>query len=720
MGSKKSVVIGYKYYMGIHMGACRGPVDELVEITADGKQIYKGNANQTQTIYIDKPGLFGGEKKEGGIQGSLHLMMGEKTQQAPSALKSMLGGDVPAFRGIVSLFYDGLIAAMNPYIKPWKIRLRRTTKGWDGDNTWYAGKATIPLKDGQIHAMNPAHIIYECLTNRDWGGGMDRSLLSDASFRLAADRLAQEGFGLCIRWTRQEAVKSFVETIVNHIGASLYQSRFDGLFYLDLIRDDYDVDSLPYFDEENGLLTIEEDDNGASSGAVNELILRWHDPITDNDRQWRERNLAAIHSDGQVITTSLDYSGIPTEELAGRVANRELAQRAANLKRFKVKLDRRGWRIEPGKPLRISSKRRGINNLIVRAGRVEDGTLSSGEMTITVVQDVFGMPAQSISEAQPPQWVAPDRTPQVAYKRKLIERNWRDIVSMTTEAEVNLIPSTACYLTSLAIKPTSLHQNYDLETRVGVGAWENKDTASFAELLRLSIAIDALNNTLFVSGDMLVLSDVEVGSAAIIGDEIVRIDYIDVAAGQIKVGRGCVDTVPTAHDAGSEIWFYDDTVGIDQTEYAPSTTVQARVITRTSEATLNPVLAAIDSLTMQQRQARPYPPANVKINGEYYPSQVQGSIIITWAHRDRLLQADQMIDYYMQSIGPEPETTYTVRLLRKDNNTLLASTTAMAATTTTIETDYQGEVVLELYSERNGLRSWQSNKITFAYTPSEM
>lgn len=76
-----------------------------------------------------------------------------------------------------------------------------------------------------------------------------------------------------------------------------------------------------------------------------------------------------------------------------------------------------------------------------------------------------------------------------------------------------------------------------------------------------------------------------------------------------------------------------------------------------------------------------------------------------------MLQEDQMIDYYMQSIGPEPKTTYTVRLLRKDNNTLLASTTAIDATTTTLETDYQGEVVLDLYSERNGLRSHQTQRL---------
>jgi len=40
MGSKKSVTIGYRYYLALHMGFCRGPVDELVQINVGGKEAF--------------------------------------------------------------------------------------------------------------------------------------------------------------------------------------------------------------------------------------------------------------------------------------------------------------------------------------------------------------------------------------------------------------------------------------------------------------------------------------------------------------------------------------------------------------------------------------------------------------------------------------------------------------------------------------------------------
>ncbi|MCY1509542.1 hypothetical protein D9M68_438910 [compost metagenome] len=42
MGAKKSVVIGFKYYLGIHMGLGRS-VNELVEIEAGGKKAWIGS-----------------------------------------------------------------------------------------------------------------------------------------------------------------------------------------------------------------------------------------------------------------------------------------------------------------------------------------------------------------------------------------------------------------------------------------------------------------------------------------------------------------------------------------------------------------------------------------------------------------------------------------------------------------------------------------------------
>ncbi|WP_434967894.1 MobA/MobL family protein, partial [Pseudomonas aeruginosa] len=57
-----------------------------------------------------------------------------------------------------------------------------------------ADKHAAALEAGdQVKAMNPAHILFECQTNRDWGRGKDRGLLDQASYRKAADTLFAEG-----------------------------------------------------------------------------------------------------------------------------------------------------------------------------------------------------------------------------------------------------------------------------------------------------------------------------------------------------------------------------------------------------------------------------------------------------------------------------------------------------------------------------------------------
>jgi hypothetical protein len=632
MGSKK-VTIGYKYYMGIHMGLARGPIDALVEISAGGKTAWKGNQTTSGVIQINQPNLFGGEKKEGGIQGPLTVMMGEPTQTPPAGLVSLLqsvgGPDVPGFRGIATLHYDGLVSAMNPYIKPWKMRIRRTTAGWDG-GAWYQNKAAIALDDGNgnaIIAMNPAHIIYQCLTDRDWGGGIDRSRLNDASFKAAADALYIEGFGLCLRWNRQGSVANFIQTVIDHVGGMLLQSRFDGLLALKLIRDDYDPASLPLFTEDSGLLGIDQDDNAATDGAANEIIINYVSPIDGEQRQWRERNLAAITSARQILSQTIEYPGLPTAALAGRVAVRELIARSGHLKRVKVRLDRRGYNIQSGDVFRISSPRRGIQSMVVRAGRVEDGTLDQGGMTITAIQDVFGLPATAMSVAPPPGWTPPDRTPQPIVTRRLIEATWRDLAANFDPANLDLIAAdpTPGWLGMLAAQPTGLSTGFILQTRVGSAAWEDHEEDGFAPcgLLVADMPI-AATATAFALTNGINLDWLQIGDALLIDHEIVRLLTWNPVTASGTLARGCVDTVPVAHAAGARLWSLDDAAYIP-TSWTRNTTVQARALTQTSSGQLDPALAGTDSLLLVARQARPYPPGNFRINASAYPTTVGGT-----------------------------------------------------------------------------------------------
>ena len=121
-------------------------------------------------------------------------------------------------------------------------------------------------------------------------------------------------------------------------------------------------------------------------------------------------------------------------------------------------------------------------------------------------------------------------------------------------------------------------------------------------------------------------------------------------------------------------------------------------------------------MLMAQRQYRPYPPGKLQIGGVAYPAAVEGDVVLTWTHRDRVLQADQVVDTTQANIGPEAGTTYSARLLRADTNAVLVSQTALTGTTTTLTTTYVGAVIVELWSVRGGLDSYQRHRWTIAHT----
>jgi len=683
VGKGKKVVIGYRYYLGIHIGLGRGPIDELVEIKVGDRTAWSGSVTGNQTIQINAPNLFGGDKGEGGIQGSLDVMMGAPTQAVNTRLAAMLGGLVPAFRGIATLFFDGLVCSLNPYPKSWSIRRRRVLQGWDG-GTWYAAKAVVWLAGNSIKAMNPSHILYECLTNRDWGRGLDRSRLDDASFTAAADKLHAEGFGLCLRWTRQDALSSFVSAVLNHIGATLFVSRTTGKLVLRLIRDDYNPDTLPLFTYDSGLLGIDDDDAAASDKAINEQVVKYRDPVTNDDKRVRVQNLAAIQATRNVFSQTTEYVGIPTADLALRVAQRDLRSYSGITKRFRVRLDRRGYAVEPGGVFRISDPARGIAAMVLRAGRIEGGVLTRGEITITAVQDVFGLPATSYVDVQPSGWTPPDTTPRAVVNRVLMEVPYRELVRLVDPANFALIPATVGYLGVLANKPTSLSMSFVTSTRVGSsGALVDRDTGDFCPNGLLPAAIGPAATTASVIGGV-DLDQVNIGGAALIDTEIVRVVAFNANSGALTLARGCADTVPTAHASGARIWFCEDVLGGDTTEYSVGVTVQAKLLTITSAGPLDPALAPTDSLVMAQRHYRPYPPGNLKINGTAYPDLISGALSLSWSHRDRTLQADQLVDTTQGDIGPETGVTYTLRLYG-EANTLLRTESGLTATSYTYQ-----------------------------------
>lgn len=719
--SSKPQTIGHRYFLGIHWGLAKA-LNGIREIRVGDRRAWAGDAQGQARWLIPASSLFGGDQGEGGVYGTIDLMQGWEDQPVNPRLKRMLGSAlVPAHRGCATAFFDGLVCSMNPYPKPWMFRVWRTTADWDDDIVFYPSRVVIPLNSGSIAAANGAHIIYEAITNRDWGRGRSRSRIHEASFRAVADTLYAEGFGLCICWRRQDGVASLVQSVLDHIGGVLIDDLATGQISLKLIRNDYDVASLPLFDEDNGLLAIEADEAADGAGAVNEVMVKFKNMQLGGAEDYvRIQNLAGIQSVGAVIPETIDYPHIPTPTLAARVAQRDLAAKSAGVRRFKVRTDRRGASVMPGDVIRVRSLARGYAQLVLRVGRADYGTLQAGACTFNCVIDSYGLPATSYVSVGEPTINPPSTQPLPATIRRILELPYRDLAANLPPERMSAVTPTSGALALLARRPSHGALGYYLLTRVGAAAFGAVDEGDWCPTAQITADLAHLTTSARITYQTDCTS-VRVGSVGLIDDEIVRVDAFDIDTGEIQLGRGCSDTVPAKHLKGARIWFYGLDAAVDPTDYTSGVTVQAKAQTRTTSGLLDAGLAPTDSLTLSGRQYRPYPPGSLRINGEAYPTEVEGNIAVSWAHRDRLTQADQLVDTTAGNMGPEADTTYTCRLLRADTNAVLLSQAGITGTTHTFTPDfdsYAGAVIVELWAVRGALASLQRHAWQFlAYPP---
>ncbi len=215
------------YFLGFHMVLCYGPIDTLIKIMADERDLYTNDVKNSATIKISKPDFFGGLDKGGGIDGHADIMMGEAAQVANSYLASKQSGPQPAYRGVVSVVYKGgEICANNTNVAPWSFKVKRIKRGWQDDDVWYPSKAVIGSGD-----MNVAHIIYECITNKAWGMGYPVESVNDAAFRIAADYYFDVQMGLSLQWVRESPIEDFMRQVIDHC-FGIFGLDNDGKFVL--------------------------------------------------------------------------------------------------------------------------------------------------------------------------------------------------------------------------------------------------------------------------------------------------------------------------------------------------------------------------------------------------------------------------------------------------------------------------------------------------------
>lgn len=704
----KKITVGYWYGLGIHFGICHGPVDAVQQITIDDRVAWTGNITATHTgtdytqgsasnrsnsllrlipqpapgvndpIFIDQPELFGGIKKEGGLVGRLGVCMGDPTQGKNAFLQSMIGANIPAFRGILGLVWNGRVSANNPYLKPWAVKVKRILQGWHGGAAWYSAKATITNAAGDD--MNPAHMVYQTHTDPDWGMGYPAESINDSNFRAVADTLYNEGFGLSMLWNQQGTIESFQSIVMNHIGGIFRNNPTTGLFEIKLIRNDYNPATLPSFDTSNS--TLESFQRVAIGETVNEVTVTYTDPVTSKNTSVTVHNLANIQSQGGIVPKSIHYSGIRSATLAARVAMRDLTALSTPLAKIRLTTNRTAWDILPGDVFKLDWTPLGISGVVYRVLNVSMGTLESGRIQIDAAEDVFGLPSATYVGQEAVGWVEPGSVPAASPVRLVTEMPYWDLARNLSQADLAYLTPTSGYLAVTSKAPSSDSLDAILWTRTSGGTYAETGEAPHCPTAVLNGAIGKTETAIpYLSGVSLEL--LEGAGYLVMNGEYMRLDAINPTLATLTVARGALDTVPKNHADGEVIFFADGFMSSDAIEYSETEIAQAKIQTQTGRGVLDLSITPEDSVTMAARQARPYPPGKLRINGAAYPVAIMGDLVVTWAHRDRTLQTAYVVTQDEANIGPEAGVTYTVNVYG-DGGTLLHTEAGVTGTSYTL------------------------------------
>lgn len=745
--------IGYWYDLDLLATLCHGKVDadtdfELTELRFGDRTAWQGLVTQSGTISVYKSELFGGETREGGVNGQIDIMMGTLTQPVneflgTSVRLSGITGDVPAYRGEMNLFFRGVTAvnpefaasgifvktpttppfnftsifgkpilqprafrwsAMNPYFKPFKALLGRYWKGW------YPTKARIGDQ------ANAAHIIVESINNSEWGMGYPLADLDLVKCQDVADTLYDEGFGLGLIWRQQTSIQEFLNLVLQHINAVINTDRTTGKLFPRLIRNDYDVETLLELNPSNSML--ESYSRPTFGETVNEITLKFTTPEGTTDAV-TVHDLASITSNqSQIVNQTIELPGIQDAALAARIAQRELDSRSKPICKLSIITNRIAFNLYEGEVFKFSWPEHGIEQMICRVVDVDLGSLQNNVITIEAIEDVFGLPLASYVNPQPGGWIDPTSQPIASPLRYITETPYYDLARGLSEADLATVDPTDCFVDVFAKEPSRDALDYNLWTASGSADVEQRGTGSHSPVATLTVAAIKEESSVLTLSDItdIIASLSSENEYVVINGEYSRITDYNATANTLTVDRGVLDTVPKDHAIGSNVFLGDDNIGRDRISYVSAETVKVRVQTKTSQGVLDITVAPQDTYTFLGRQYRPYPPGQFRVNTLAYPANIDGVLTVTYATRNRLTQLADMVAQGFGSITPEVGTTHRLRIY--NGLTLVRTYSGVVTTTITYATDdavADGCLAmprLVLDSQRDGVDSWQPHDLT--------
>lgn len=687
--------------------------------------VASGAITHGETFPINRPNLFGGnELGNGGIGGTLQFFSGTDDQVASSYLEPFqripaVTGDAPAYRDTCYLAPVGgpLYIGNSTTIKPWRLVVRRTPNP-------LALTSDRHIVNGRD--ANPANVLYEVLTSEEYGCGIDSGSIDTAGFVTAANTLYTEGNGFSMLLDRQEDIGDMVRRIEQQIDAVVFFDATSNLWRLKLIRDDFDVETVPAITETTNLVELLSFTRGTFEGTKNQVRV----PCVDPEDNYKEtfglaQDMANRLTVGRVTSTSVTHPGVKSRTLANALAWREIRTIAYPLASATVVVTRDLYGVLPGDVVTLTLE--GdlmVDALPMRVRGADYGELLDNRITLELVQDVFRATAGVFADPPLTGWTRPTAEVEAipADEQFVIEApralNLRDsegvapiddrlFVAARRQASEALIEITA--RSSAGVPSGGFDVVGEVYGFVEIGELASGlSVGSAYPLTSLTITPGASTQ------DELLEAFSEFGSAfgavelgtdlptlCLVGSEFFLVSSATDSGANVvfsNVYRGVLDSVQEEHAAGAPVFLLFAGAGRSSNAFTPGHNVDVRLIPASATDRVDSGDAVEVEIVMDNRARRPYAPASFDINGTRLDTtnvdlDASGSGEDVGVLIDEVVRRDfRAVDEVAALLADAESTTVdfpaanatTIELRARDGVTTLATVTGISGTSGTI------------------------------------
>lgn len=634
-----NVIRGYKYRLGVQFALCRGEVDSIEKMWIGDTEIdINGPITHGNSFTIDCEDLFGGDELgQGGVSGTLVFYSGTKTQSVSSYLAQFQqeGGDTPRYTGTcyIAPQTENIYLGNATQIKPWAFELKRIPDGLS-----LGSLATVNGSDA-----NPANVIYEILTDTEWGLGFDPADIDTVNMAAVGTTLEDEGNGFSYIMDRPTTAADLLRLVEQQIDGVVYQDRTDGLWKINLARDDYSIGSVPEITAAK-MTKLVSFSRGSWEDTTNQVRIKFNDR-SDNYKvtYGLAQDMANVRvMQGANVSVEQSFPGVKDATLANFIAWRQLRTLSYPLAKATLELKREFFDLVPGDVVAFTNAELELTKLPMRVQRVNYGEPASSSIRVDLIQDVFTAAAPSFGDPFGTNWDPPvdDLLPFISDQQIAFEAPRAILVRdpLTTSLQPRLWAGA---------RRRGVEVGFSIRQRNASGTPSGAytvDGEAYATLLigqlasSISIGTAVPTTSILVSPTPDSQTAIEAAFADLsdpsdLGSELVNLIVIDPggsneefmlvsgaqdSGGNVELSnvyRGALDTVQRAHSSGEDVWLIFVGGNTSETAIPGTHNVDVKLTPFSATDEVLEADATTITLTMANRIYRPYPPSLITLEG---------------------------------------------------------------------------------------------------------